>query len=148
MPGMKEVSMESLLEVLKEDGVSACFSREGEIVRLGGRRIRPLVELHLRGGAPEGSLFADKVIGRAAASFLILWKVSEAYGALMSEPARRLLESHGIKASWGKVAPNILREDGQDLCPMEKIAIEANEDPEETVRRVMNKVIGQPNNNQ
>lgn len=148
MPGMKEVSMESLVETLKDEGVSACYTKDGEIVRLRGRRIRPLVELHLRGGAPEGSLFADKAIGRAAASFLILWKVSEAYGALMSEPASRLLESHGIKASYGRLAPNILREDGQDLCPMEKIAIEANEDPEETVRRVMNKVLGQPNNNQ
>ena len=143
MPGMKESSVESLLEVLNEDGVSACYMKGGEIVRLGGRRIRPLVELHLQGGAPEGSLFADKVIGRAAASFLILWKVSEAYGALMSEPARRLLESHGIKASWGKLAPNILREDGEGLCPMEKIALAAEEDPEETVRRVVEKVTGQ-----
>ena len=147
MPGMKEVSMESLVETLKDEGVSACYTKDGEIVRLGGRRIRPLVELHLQGGAPEGSLFADKVIGRAAASFFILWKVKEAYGDLMSEPARRLLESHGIKASWGKLAPNILREDGEGLCPMEKIAIEANEDPEETVRRVVDKVMEQPNSN-
>lgn len=147
MPGMKEVSMESLVETLKDEGVSACYTKDGEIVRLGGRRIRPLVELHLRGGAPEGSIFADKVIGRAAASFLILWKVSGAYGALMSEPARRLLESHGIKASWGKLAPNILREDGEGLCPMEKIALAAEEDPEETVRRVVDKVMEQPNSN-
>ncbi len=148
MPRMEELSMESLLEVLKEEGVSAAFGKDGEIVRLGGRRIRPLVELHLKGGAPEGALFADKVIGRAAASFLILWKVKQAYGELMSEPALRLLESHGVEATYGKLTPNILREDGRDLCPMEKIAIAAGEDPEETVRRVVERVSGQPIKNQ
>ena len=72
---------------------------------------------------------ADRVVGRAAAFLYVLLGVKEIYAGVLSESALDVLDRYGIKWSYGSMAKNILNRTGDDLCPMEKIALE-HDDPD------------------
>ena len=78
----------------------------------------------------EGFSAADKVVGRAAAFLYVLLGVKEIYAEVLSESAISVLDRYGIEWSYGKLVKNILNRTGDDLCPMEKIAL-GHEDPDE-----------------
>ncbi len=87
----------------------------------------------------EGLSAADRVVGRAAAFLYVLLGVKEVYADVMSESAIGVLDQYCIKWSYGKLVRNILNRTGDDLCPMEKIALD-HVDPEQAYTALKKKI--------
>jgi len=87
----------------------------------------------------EGFSAADRVIGRAAAFLYVLLGVKEVYADVLSESAIGVLDQNDIKWSYGRLVKNILNRTGDDLCPMEKIALGHN-DPDEAYTALKKKI--------
>ena len=87
----------------------------------------------------EGFSAADRVVGRAAAFLYVLLGVKEVYADVLSESAIGVLDQYKIKWSYGRLVKNILNRTGDDLCPMEKIAL-GHDDPEEAYSALKKKI--------
>ena len=78
---------------------------------------------------PEGVVIFDKMIGNAAALLAVRINCREVYSPLGSELAIKTLDKYGINYHFTRTVPFIMRPDGKDMCPMEKLSIGKN--PEE-----------------
>lgn len=109
-------------ENISLDHLTVISPKEGIIERF-GPGIGPLLRLYLeQPSCLEGAEVFDKVIGKAAASILVLGKAKSAKAHLLSEKAIPLLQKAGISFEANIIAPNILNHAKTDLCPMEKSA--------------------------
>ena len=97
------------------NGISASFD---------GRGIAPLLDAVTHFGSFSGYTVCDKVVGSAAAFVLIEAGAAEVYADTVSRRAVSLLSSAGITVSYGKITDFIKNRRGDDLCPMEKKALE------------------------
>lgn len=115
------------LEVAKarlvEHGFSVVIVKNGALLYSDANaRLLPLVKgLLLLGDAAAGSSVADKVLGRAAAMFLVQAKVGEVFSPLMSAGALSIFEGAGIRASYENLVPQILNQSKEKPCPMEQM---------------------------
>jgi hypothetical protein len=92
-------------------------------------RLLPVMEyLDEYGPSEEPVTIFDKVMGNAAALLAVIVKCSAVYSPLGSELAIETLESNGIAYHLNKVVPYIMRPDGKDMCPMEKLSIDKTPD--------------------
>jgi hypothetical protein len=71
----------------------------------------------------EPVVIFDKIMGNAAALLAVKANCREVYSPLGSEPGIKTLKKHNIKYHLDKVVPFIMRPDGKDMCPMEKLSI-------------------------
>ena len=93
-------------------------------------RLLPLMDfIALREAALGNLAIYDKVMGNAAALLSVIVKAGEVCSPLGSELAVKTLERYGIKYRLVTLVPFIMRDDGQDLCPMEQLSI--GKSPEE-----------------
>ena len=115
-------------EILSQ-GHPAVICKGDSVFTSDANGIKPLNWWLRDGYTFEGYSAADRVVGRAAAFLYVLLKVKEIYAELLSDSAVEVLERYGIPYSFNKRVPNILNRTGDDLCPMEKIAI-GHEEPE------------------
>ncbi len=81
----------------------------------------------------KGALVADKVVGKAAASILIMGGVSEVYADVLSRPARAMLNRARIIVSCKTLVNNIKNKKGTGLCPLE-IKCKKAKTPEECLK--------------
>ena len=101
-----------------------------------GRGISPIHETYKKDkGLFKAASVADRVIGKAAAMFLIAGGITNLYTDLISDIAVELLQDAGIQVEFKKRVPVILNQAGDDLCPMEKIASKAKS-VEELIRGI------------
>lgn len=93
-------------------------------------RLLPLME-YLDRFAPEhkGVVIFDKLIGNAAALLAIKAGCREVFSPLGSEFAAQTLAEYSIAYHFIKIVPAIQRDDGEDMCPMEKLSL--GKEPEE-----------------
>lgn len=106
-------------DILHSGGHSLVVAN-GDIRTFDGRGVYDL--LRLLEEEPEflhGSTVADKVVGKAAASLMILAKVKDVYADVVSQIALDMMESNGIRITYGNLVPYIINRDGTDLCPLE-----------------------------
>ena len=75
----------------------------------------------------KGAFVADKIIGKAAATLLILGKVDGVYADLISESALKLLRRYDIEVTFAEQIAVILNRAKDDICPMEKICLDETE---------------------
>ena len=124
------------MEIAKQDVTVALVSSRCQLFTDAGKSVRPLYRL-FRAVRPEfrEGYVADRIIGKAAASIIVLAGAKEAFGYLMSESALDYLQRHGVKASYSILTPNIMNRAGTGLCPME-ITVKELEDPEECVEAI------------
>ena len=98
--------------VICKDGVIRCFYERG------------VIDLYsLLCDEPEflkGAYIADKVVGKAAASLMILGKIAGLYARTVSQPAIGLLKDANMSLEYGKVVPYIINRSKTDWCPLEK----------------------------
>ncbi len=87
----------------------------------------------------EGFSAADRVIGRAAAFLYVLLGVKKVYADVLSDSALPVLDRFGIEWSYGVKVKNIMNRTGDDLCPMEKIALNYDE-PEDAYAALKEKI--------
>lgn len=109
----------------------------GRVILCGnGPGIKPIMEAReVLGDGFVGAAVADRVVGMAAALFLHEAGVSSVFGEILSEHARDYLVESGIYVEGETVVPHITNRRGDDLCPLERIAVE-NPDPEEARSRI------------
>ena len=117
---------EKMLTALEEQGVGMIIDNHGEVTTYGLPGVQDL--LHLTADEPErlkGAVVADKRVGKAAACLLIEGGVKCVNTAVVSTPARQMLEAAGIPLYAREEVPLMMNTDGTDLCPMEKKLLDA-----------------------
>ena len=106
---------ENLTLVVKSaDGTLHCFTQRGIKDLLTVVTTQPTL-LH-------GALIADKAVGKAAAACMIQGGVLQVHADVMSQPALSLLQTHGVKASYGTLVDHIINRTGDGWCPMERLS--------------------------
>lgn len=126
---------EKAKNMIKENKIGCALIKDEKIIATeNGNGVNPLLKLYeTKTDEMVDTTLVDKVIGRAAAMIAINGKVRNVYGELMSEEAVKLLKSHHIPASYGKLVPKILNKNQDGLCPLEK-SIENINDPKEAFK--------------
>ena len=107
-------------------GHACAVCGNGIAVSFDGRGIAPLLDAVTHLGNFSGYTVCDKVIGSAAAFVLMEACAKEVYANTVSRRAVSLLLSAGITVSYGNITDFIKNRRGDDLCPMEKKALEMN----------------------
>lgn len=116
---IEERMMKSLVETLHEGNHSLVIAK-GEILKFDGKGVSDLFRLlQEESHVLEGSLLADKIVGKGAAALMALGKVKEVYADIISQSALALLEQEGIRATYGKLVPHIINRAGTGMCPVE-----------------------------
>lgn len=137
--------MKTLIDELHKSQCSLVIRKEGQMTEFVGRGVSDLVKLLREPDEPLlGARVADKVVGKAAASLLAVGCVREVYAGTISQPALKLLKASGVAISYGKLVPVIMRSDGQEMCPMEALTLDAPT-AREAVERIYSKLGSMPN---
>lgn len=98
------------------DGDSLVFSSTED-------RLIPLMEYLARTPQPKPVVIFDKIMGNAAALLSVKAAAGEVFSPLGSELAIRTLDNYRIKHHLINVVPHIMKPDGSDWCPMEKLSV-------------------------
>jgi hypothetical protein len=101
-------------------------------------RLLPLMEYLADNQPGKPVKIFDKIMGNAAASLSVIAKAREVYSPLGSKLGIKTLEKHNIKYHFDKVVPFIMRDDGKDMCPMEKLSI--GKTPEEFYQEMKTRI--------
>ena len=104
--------------ILSGGGYTCVMCRGTDIRTTALRGVKPLVQWLEEGGF-AGFHAADKVVGKATAYLYQLLGVSSVYAQIMSESARRVLESAKIPNSCGTLVNHIINRKGDGICPFE-----------------------------
>ena len=111
-------------EHLIKNNLNLVLVKDGEVVEESAARgIKPIFEVY--NNRPEkfiGASVADRVIGKAAALFLVNGKIKSLYTDLISEVAYDILIDSKIEVSYKIKVPMILNRTGDDMCPIEKLS--------------------------
>jgi ferredoxin len=138
---MDETELVAEMRRLVEGPYAVVLARDGVITaRERGRGIAPVMKL-LDEGRLEGVTLFDKVMGRAAAAAAVVGKVRSVHALVMSEGAKKLLETNGVKAQGVKTVAAIRNRENTGICPMDS-AVRDISDPVkmvEALRKVMKK---------
>ena len=114
--------IEKLRDLLLESRCSLALCHNGTIMEFHGRGV---ADLHrLLNTSPlllEGSIVADKVVGKGAAALMAAGGVRAVYAHTISRPALEMLGQAHIPVAYGTVVPNIINRRGDDICPVEKL---------------------------
>jgi hypothetical protein len=86
-------------------------------------RLLPLMDYLYDRQPGEPVTVFDKVMGNAAALLAVKANCHEVYSPLGSKLGIKTLKKHNIKYHLDKVVPFIMRPDGKEMCPMEKLSI-------------------------
>ena len=142
-----EEQLRNAVTILKEEQKSCVILSEDGAVRCSDAiGIKPLmVELRADRKAFQGSVIADKVVGKAAALLAVLGEVQAVFGRVMSEGAVSIFEKHQIPYKFETLVPYIENRTKDGMCPMEE-TVQLVENPEEafealekTIARLMKK---------
>jgi|WetSurMetagenome_2_1015567.scaffolds.fasta_scaffold853080_1 hypothetical protein len=102
-------------------------------------RLFPMMEyLEEYGQSDEPVTIFDKIMGNAAALLAVKIKCDAVYSPVGSELAIETLENNGIAYHLNKVVPYIMRADGKDMCPMEKLSMDKT--PDEFYREMRKRI--------
>ena len=112
-------SLQKAITLLRADGHTCAWYKDGQFGTTALRGVRPLVLWLRDGSVPPGACAADKVIGKATAFLYVLLGVQAVYGDVVSESALQVLRSYGIAVQWGQTVPNIINRQGDGICPFE-----------------------------
>jgi len=85
-------------------------------------RLLPLMDYLSDRQPGEPVTIFDKIMGNAAALLAVKANCCEVYSPLGSELGIKTLKKHNIKYHLDKVVPFIMRPDGKEMCPMEKLS--------------------------
>lgn len=119
--------MEKLIKILHEGNYSCVVENSDQIYTFSQRGVSDLYDMvKNRSGFLKGACIADKVVGKGAATLMILGEVKEIYADIISLSALALLREAGVEADFGHIVPFIQNRDKTDWCPLEKICYEEN----------------------
>lgn len=114
-------SFEQIKNILNQKDASlvVCYSN-GEIKEYYNDRIIDIKNILINdSNALKGAIIADKVIGKVAASLLIVAGVKKVYANVMSKLAIPFLEENGVEFEYKELVDYIRNKDNTGMCPME-----------------------------
>lgn len=113
--------IEIVKQILYEKNASLVVMFEnGEIKEFYSKRVQDIVSLLKENkDSLNGAVVADKVIGKVAASLLVVAGVKEIYANTISEFAIPVLEQNDIKYEYKNRTKYIINNDKTGMCPME-----------------------------
>lgn len=113
--------LEEIKEILnKKDASLVVAYRNGTVKEYYNDRIIDLVSILKEDeNALKGSIIADKVIGKVAASVMAEAGVKEIYANTLSKIAIPVLENNNIQYSYETLVDYIKNKDKTGMCPME-----------------------------
>ena len=106
-----------------------------EYITSNDRGIKPLVMLYEEHNNYTDFSVADKVVGKAAAFMYVFLKIKELYSVVISRGALEVFEEYGICVKYDVVADFIINRSKTDICPMEKLVLDAKS-PAEAYRLI------------
>ena len=113
--------MKALIDLLHRKGCSCVVAKGDDVRTCWQRGVADLYDLLTQ--EPDflhGASVADKVIGKAAASLMVLGGVREVYTRTISQPALRLLQEAGVTVNCDEVVDHIINRTHTGWCPMEQ----------------------------
>lgn len=118
---VSEADLIAEMKALLAQGRTLVVAKDGVIVFLSSdRMIAPIKAAAAeKGEILRGAVVADKVVGKAAAKMHAEAGVRKIVTPLVSEPAKRYLESRGIAVLADEVVPMILNRDRTGQCPLD-----------------------------
>jgi hypothetical protein len=122
---MKDIDIAK--EMLEKENLSLVVVKDCDVVyKSNDKGIKPMyyVVTNLLQIA-RGSSIADRVIGKGAAMLCKVLGVKEVYTPLISEAAIKVLKEANIPFSYHKSCPYIMNMQQTGLCPIEKTAMES-----------------------
>ena len=144
--------MEDIKKILHEGGKGHSLvvnTDTDEILIFDGRGISDLMRLlNTSPDTLKGAMLADKVVGKAAASLMILGGIKAVYADTISELALQLFASAApkIDVTYYNKVEYIINRTQTGWCPMEWACKEATT-PEECLVRIKDKLEELNNNN-
>lgn len=119
-------------EILEKEKLSLVFVKDGKIIFKSDKKgIRPILEAYnKKKDLLKDSFLADKVVGRAALSFIEELGVKSFYTEIISRKVIDYLKNKDIAYFYDEVVDKILNRDKTDLCPMEKISQRSSDNKE------------------
>lgn len=133
--------MKQLIDILHNEGLTLVIkSADGNLHRFTQRGVKDLVSLVSE--CPEvlqGSIIADKAVGKAAAACMVVGGVRQVHADVMSEPALAMLQNHGVDAQYSQLVDHIINRTGTDCCPMERLSRD-EDDPAVIIQKVKEKL--------
>ncbi|MDR2011324.1 MAG: DUF1893 domain-containing protein [Bacteroidales bacterium] len=118
--------MKEIIDLLHDNGYSCVIANNDETRVFYSRGVKDLYDLFKNTDFLKGAFVADKVVGKAAASLMILGGVKEVYTDLISTPALQMLKENCIEASYHTEVPVILNGSQNDWCPLEILCNQEN----------------------
>ena len=113
--------MKELIDMLHAGNYSCVIANGDRIRTFTQRGVADLYDLLVQ--EPEflhGASVADKVIGKAAASLMVLGDVRQVYTRTISRPALQLLQEAGAMVTCDEVVDHIINRDRTGWCPLEQ----------------------------
>lgn len=124
--------------LLREEGFTCVLCSGDQVLTSRLRGVKPLLTWLDEGLDLKGFTAADKVVGKAAAFLYVLLGVKEVYAQVMSQPAKAVLEAHGIPNGCEEEVPAIRNRTNTGFCPMETAVWEIS-DPQEALTAIRQK---------
>lgn len=115
------VLMASLVRQLDAGNYSCVINNNGETRTYSQRGIADLYQMLKTDAAfLNGACMADKVVGKGAASLMILGGIKQMHTRIISSSAIKLLRDAGVKVSFDLEVDHIINRSKTDWCPLEK----------------------------
>lgn len=118
--------MNDNIRILQEGNYSCVISNGDKRRTFTQRGVADLYNLYQN--EPEflkGALIADKVVGKAAASLIILGGIKQLYTNIVSEPALALFTNSEVEVDYEQKVPYIENRDKTGWCPLESACYES-----------------------
>jgi len=122
---------------LKQKNLDLVIAKNGRIVFENGfQGIRGLLRaIEKLGKESIGSSVADRIVGRAAAMLCAYSKAASVFAVTVSEEGIKVLEDNKVFYRFENRVPNILNQEGTDICPFEKLVTSFTK-PEEAYKKL------------
>ena len=113
---------EEAKRIILQDKAACVVAYQKEILYLGqGKGIFPLMEYFEREELHRsGIAIFDKVIGKAAATFVVSLKPKYVFAKMISEAGYDLLRRNGIRTEFETKVPMIMNRDKSGMCMLEE----------------------------
>ena len=122
---------------LKQKNLDLVLAKNGRIIfENGSQGIRGLLHaIEKLGKESIGSSVADRIVGRAAAMLCAYFKAASVFAVTISEEGMKVLEDNKVFYRFENRVPNILNQEGTDICPFEKLVMDFTK-PEEAYKKL------------
>ena len=118
----RAVTMAALIKQLDSGRYSCVISNGGETRTYNQKGVQDLHDI-VRDADPfaKGAQIADKVIGKGAASLIVLAGFTDVFAHTICTTGKEMLQANGIHVSFDEEVDYIINNAGTDWCPVEKL---------------------------